>query len=390
MSYTPQFSSPGAPYPQATAQTAPRAPKPTTLPPMSVYGDTFSHPTTLPPLSVYGDTQQQQLSSPGVAALPGFGAPDPQATQQQQQSNYANGLSSIYDQYLGRRPDDAGREFYNGLMQNQGYTQQQVADLIAGSAEAQDFRQFGRQTNVFDQSQDAMNQAQSRLGQTFSAPNVQARDVQARQLSETNLDPYMNPYTQAVTDTTMSELERQRLIAMNQTNSAASGAFGGSRHGVMQAETNRGFGDIAARTTAGLNSDNFMQAQGAAFQDISNTLGADSSNQSAQLQASINNAQNALQANGQNLQGATGLAQIANMGFSRGQSALDAQMNAGNMQQALQQKLIDAAKQQTMSDTGFSDEAISRLMSVLGGIPIPETQTQSSNPGLLGFLSALL
>lgn len=315
------------------------------------------------------------------------GAPAGQPAQPMQPQG--NGLAGIYQQQLGRRGDQAGMDFYNGLMQNQGYTLQQVSDLIAGSPEAQQFRAAGQPSNIFDQSQNALNQAQSRFAQTFSAPNVEARDVQARQLSGTNLDPYMNPYTQAVTDTTMSELERQRLIAMNNTNSAASGAFGGSRHGVMQAETNRGFGDIAARTTAGLNSDNFMQAQGAAFQDIGNQLSADQGNQSAALQAQLANAQNALSANSQNLQGAAGLANVSNMGFSRGQSALQAQMQAGNQQQALQQQLINAAKQQTLSDTGFSDEAIARLMGALGGIPIPETQTKSESPGFLDILMAL-
>ena len=322
---------------------------------------------------------------PGFAHLAGQGG-QPAAPMQPQ----GNGLAGIYQQQLGRRGDQAGMDYYNGLMQNQGYTQQQVGDLIAGSPEAQQFRASGQPSNIFDQSQNALNEAQMRFGQTFSAPNVASRDVDARQLSDTNLDPYMNPYTQAVTDTTMSELERQRQIAMNQTNSAASGAFGGSRHGVMQAETNRGFGDIAARTTAGLNSDNFMQAQGAAFQDIGNSLSADQGNQSASLQAQLANAQNALSANSQNLQGAAGLANVSNMGFSRGQSALQAQMQAGNQQQALQQQIINAAKQQTMRDTGFTDEAMARLMGALGGIPIPETQTKSSNPGIMGLLTAFL
>jgi len=323
----------------------------------------------------------------GGGMPPGFSHLGGQPAQPMQQGN---GLAGIYQAQLGRRPDQGGMDFYNGLMQNQGYSEAQVADLIAGSPEANQFRSTGQPSNIFDQAQSGMNQAQNRFGREFAAPNVSAQNVTAGRFPDQNINDYMNPYTQNVTDTTMSELERQRQIAMNQTNSAASGAFGGSRHGVMQAETNRGFGDIAARTTAGLNSDNYMQAQGAAFQDIGNQLSADQGNQSAQLQAQMTNASNGLSANNQNLIGASGLANVSNMGFSRGQSALQAQMDAGNMQQALQQQLINAGKQQTFADTGFTDEAISRLMGVLGGIPIPETQTQSSNPGPLGFLAALL
>jgi len=303
-------------------------------------------------------------------------------------SNFDNGLAGVYNQQLGRRPDQAGMDYYNNLMQNQGYTMQQVSDLIATSPEAQQFREFGPQSNIFDQSQNWMNDAASRFGNNFSAPNVSAGSVTADKFTDVNIDDYMNPFTQKVTDVTMDELERQRLMAMNNTDAAAAGAFGGSRHGVMQAETNRGFGDVAARTLAGLNSGAYSNAQGAAFQDIGNKLSADVGNQSASLQAQLANAQNAISANSQNLTGASGLAQLSNMGFSRGQSALDAQMQAGNMQQALQQQLINAARQQTNSDTGFTDEALSRLLAAMGGAQYGETTTESSDPGWLALLTA--
>ena len=275
-------------------------------------------------------------------------------------------------------------------MQNQGYTQQQVSDLIATSPEAQQYREFGQPANIFDQSQNAFMEALKRFGGSFSAPNVNSQSVTADKFTDVNMGDYMNPFTQAVTNTTMDELERQRLMAMNNTDAAASGAFGGSRHGVMQAETNRGFADVAGRTVAGLTSDAYNNAQGAAFQDIGNKLSADIGNQSASLQAQLANAQNALSANSQNLQGASGLAQLSNMGFSRGQSALDAQMNAGNMQQALQQQLINAGKQQTNNDTGFTDEALSRLLATMGGAKYGTSTTESSNPGIMGLLTAFL
>jgi len=408
--------------------------------------------------------------------------------------NTGTTLQDVYTNKLGRGFDQEGFDFWQGRMNGVGgdpLSLDQVRQKIAGSAEGQAYQNANPAYNNFDFARDTMTDAANMMGQAGTAPppqvnaqqmqaapqinaqqmeaapqinamqmqnapNINAQQIGSGQMSQTDLAPYMNPYTQAVTDTTMSELERQRLIAMNQTNSAASGAFGGSRHGIMQAETNRGFGDVAARTLAGLNSDNFMQAQAAGFQDIGNQFAADRSNQaaglqsqianasnamqvgrnnqsadlqaqmtnagnaldvgrsnqsaglqsqianagnyldvgrsnqSANLQSQLANASNAMQSNSQNLQGAAGLANISNMGFSRGQSALDAQMNAGNMQQQQQQQLIDAARQQTFADTGFNDEAIARLMSVLGGVPMSKTQTQSSNPGPLGLLAALL
>ena len=392
---------------------------------------------------------------------PSFGGGQYQTQQAPSWQNTGTTLQDVYTNKLGRDFDQSGFDFWQGRMNGVGgdpLSLDQVRQKIAGSPEGQAYQKANPAYNNFNFAQDTMTDAANMMAQANTAPppqvnaqqmqaapqvnamqmqnapNINAQQIGSGQMSQTDLAPYMNPYTQSVTDTTMSELERQRLIAMNQTNSAASGAFGGSRHGIMQAETNRGFGDVAARTLAGLNSDNFMQAQAAGFQDIGNQFAADSSNQSANLQgqlanannamqvgrnnqsadlqaqltnagnsldvgrsnqssnlqSQLANASNAMQSNSQNLQGAAGLANISNMGFSRAQSALDAQMNAGNMQQQQQQQLINAARQQTFGDTGFNDEAIARLMSVLGGIPIPETQTQSSNPGPLGLLAALL
>jgi len=400
MNFTPQFGGgmpPGfshlAPQ-QQTAQTATRVANPTTMPPPSTYGDTFS--TSGMPVN---------MSGPGLGGMPQaapvynpqFGAPTLQNVHGANPgysvpalTNPNNGLHGIYQNELGRGADQAGQQFYQNLMDNQGYDLVQVENLIRGSDEAQKYRATGQVGNVFDQANANMLNAQAMFGQRMTAPQVAAQQVTADRFPDADINEYMNPFTGAVTNTTMDELERQRQIAMNGTNTAASGAFGGSRHGVMQAETNRGFGDVAARTVAGLTSDAYNNAQGAVFQDIGNKLSADQGNQSASLQASLANASNALSANGQNLQGASGLAQLSNMGFSRGQSALDAQMNAGNMQQALQQQVINAARQQTNSDTGFTDEALSRLLATMGGAQYGKSTTESSDPGWLGLLTAFL
>ena len=375
--------------------------------------------------------------------------------------NTGTTLADVYKNKLGRDFDQSGYDFWQGRMNGVGgdaLTLDQVRQKIASSPEGQAYQSQNPAYNTFDFARDTMSDAAAMMAQASAtpppqvtaapmapapqvnaqpmqnAPNVNAQNINAGQLSNTDLSPYMNPFTQAVTDTTMSELERQRLIAMNQTNSAASGAFGGSRHGIMQAETNRGFGDIAARTAAGLNSDNFMQAQGAAFQDIGNSFAANQSNQASSLQAQLANANNAMQvgrnnqasdlqaqlanagnsldvgrsnqasnlqaqlANASNalsasnsaLQGANSLAQLSNMGFSRGQSALNSQMTAGNMQQALQQQLINAGKQQTNDDTGFTDEALSRLLAGMGGAQYSTSTTDSKTPSWGGLLTALL
>ena len=55
--------------------------------------------------------------------------------------------------------------------------------------------------------------------------------------------------------------------------SAELGAFGGSRSGILEAETNRAFADQAARTAAGLRQGGFDRATSLAGQDINREIG---------------------------------------------------------------------------------------------------------------------
>lgn len=127
-------------------------------------------------------------------------------------------------------------------------------------------------------------QGQGYNAATGSAAQMNRGDVQnvtAQQLANTNLQPYMNPFQQEVIDRSLSNMERQRQIALNTGGDAAmrAGAYGGSRHGVADSLTNaeslRAMGDLSAN----LNLQNFSQAQNAAVGDISRRLQADLSNQ---------------------------------------------------------------------------------------------------------------
>lgn len=110
--------------------------------------------------------------------------------------------------------------------------------------------------------------------------------VVAGQLGNTDLAPYMNPYTSQVVNQTQADMERARQIEMMRSGDArtAAGAFGGSRHGVADAETNRAFYDRLGATTGQLRAAGFENAQGAALSDIGNRLNASLANQGANLQ----------------------------------------------------------------------------------------------------------
>jgi hypothetical protein len=110
--------------------------------------------------------------------------------------------------------------------------------------------------------------------------------VQAGQLANTNLSPYLNPYVSDVVDTTNQQLDqqRQRDINSNASEYVAGGAFGGSRQGVSDAQTNQYYGQLGAQTDANLYSAGYGQAQQAALADIGNSLTAQTANQNAGIQ----------------------------------------------------------------------------------------------------------
>jgi hypothetical protein len=107
------------------------------------------------------------------------------------------------------------------------------------------------------------------------------RDVAGGTFPGADIEQYMNPYRSQVIDTTMEALDRQRQIQQQQNAAGAtqSGAFGGSRHGVVEAETNRAFADQAAQTMAALNSQGFDTAASLQQADADRALQSQLANQ---------------------------------------------------------------------------------------------------------------
>ena len=270
-----------------------------------------------------------------------------------------------------------------------------------------------------------------------------ADQVRAGQIAGTNLGAYTNPYESQVVQQSLSDLERSRLMQQNQLGAQASaaGAFGGSRQGIAEAETNRAFADQAARTASGLRQAGYQQAQQLAGQDIATQMQAALANQGANLQVGTTTAQLGQQANlanqaalnqagqfgaaaanqaalqnqaalnqqrqfgatqgmtaqqlnqGAGLQGAqlrlNASGQMGNLGqqaFNTSQAIQQQQMQQGLMQQGLQQQLIDAARGQYAGAVGAPQQSLGLPLAALGAAPVPQTTTQSQKPGLFNYL----
>ena len=177
---------------------------------------------------------------------------------------------------------------------------------------------------------------------------VTAERVQAGQLAGTNLDPYFNPYESQVVQQSLSDLERQRLIQQNLggAQAQAAGAFGGSRQGIAEAETNRAFAEQAARTAAGLRQAGFTQAQQAAQQDIATRMQAGLANQATGLQAATTTANLGQQA------------QLANQAAANQAAQFGAQaFNQRATQQAQLQQQAEAANQAAQMQAAAANQA---------------------------------
>jgi hypothetical protein len=260
----------------------------------------------------------------------------------------------------------------------------------------------------------------STVGQS---PTVSAQNVSAGQLAGRDLGAYTNPFESQVVDKALGDIERSRQMASNQlgAQATAANAFGGSRQGIAEAETNRAFAEQAARTASGLRQAGFTQAQQMAQADIGTAQQAALANQQAQLQAGTTtagfgqqsnlanqaalnqagqfganqamtaqqlNQMAALNANQQRLGAASQMGQLGQQAFNTGQAINQQQMQQGLMQQGLQQALIDAARGQYAGYTGSPQAALAAPLAALGASPVPQSTTSSSKPGLFDYLSA--
>jgi hypothetical protein len=284
--------------------------------------------------------------------------------------------------------------------------------------------------------------SQDIAGTSYQAPTISgvspitAQNVQAGQLAATSLSPYMNPYIQDVINAQQADVLRGAQIGLNQMGAQAQAAraFGGSRHGIAEAELGRGVAQTLGQQSAALRQAGFQQAQQAAQQDIAGAMQAQLANQAAGLQAQTTTGQQALQAqlanqaalqqsgqfgasqaqsaalanqqaalqaalanqqaglagSQQRLGAAAQLGNVANLGFGMGQTLTQNLAQQGALQQGLQQALLDAANQQYAGYTGAPASSIGYVSSALGATPVPQTTTTTKQPGLFDWLTLAL
>jgi len=276
------------------------------------------------------------------------------------------------------------------------WSQQQYAAL-SGKIQGllgQPFKPYDGQmtAGLSDLEQSAMSGAQGAMGagdQYFDMASGAAQGVagyspqqiQARQFAGTDLSAYQNPYEDQVVSATLSDIDRQRQLALN--NQAGgftkAGAWGGSRHGIADAETNRAAIDLAARTAGQLRSQGFNTAASLANQDLDRAFGTD-----------VTNANLGMQGAGLRLN-AAGI--LGNLGESIGSAKWRDLMSSaalGEMGRNVEQSDLDRRYNEFMRAQDDPYKRAAAYMGLLGATPMlvnsKGTGTQKQSPGLGSIL----
>ena len=182
------------------------------------------------------------------------------------------------------------------------------------------------------------------------------------QAFQQDVSQFMSPYQSQVIDTTLAEFDRQRQIQQKQISDAAvaSGAFGGGREGVAQAEYEAQTGRDRAALQAQLLAQGFGQAQAARQQDIANrfNLGQGISGLAGQLQG-LGGFRSGLA--GQQAQFGQGLQQLQGTDIARIGSL-------GALNQAQKQAEMDAQREATKMAAYQPQEELDRFADITTGI----------------------
>lgn len=216
--------------------------------------------------------------------------------------------------------------------------------------------------NAYTQAANAMTgagtAAQGAIGAFGNVPTVAA-----------GMGAYQNPFTQQVVNRATADIGRTTAMQQeaNKAAAARAGAFGGSRQGLVEAETNaasqRAIGDLSAN----LNLQGFNTAAQLAQGDITNRFTG---------------------ASGM-LSGAGTLGNLGTAGFNMGNTLQQQQAQQGLLQQQMRQQQLNDAMQQFYGYANSPLAYLNTMGGALGGSPLANqsTATSSYKPGVLDYLS---
>lgn len=218
-----------------------------------------------------------------------------------QKGNQSGAQSNQFDSKTNPIVDPRFNDIYsniNGQFGSEGLTPTQQGAITGLQGINNDYLK-----SYADKSSYTLDSLAKQYGGAYTAPqDVQAQTISADQVASKQgsefMDAYKNPYQNDVIDASLNDLTnayQKNQVGSNMA-AAASGAFGGGRHGIRDAAVADDYLRTVAGTTANLRNQGFNTRAGLGMQDASRDLQAGGMNQNANLQASNMNASNALAA----------------------------------------------------------------------------------------------
>jgi len=199
--------------------------------------------------------------------------------------NQTSGIMDTAQGILGRTQQYTDKPFraYGGPM---------VANMSAGEQQAMSMAQAGSGAGgVLD---DAVTAAKAGGSQTWTPEGVLGPDkISYRGFDADRVRQRYNPYERDVVDTNAAYMDEQLARSMTDTQARAAqqGAYGGSRHGIADAELRRTSNMDKAKMMADMRYRGYSDAVAGDERETQGVFGADQYNSSAGYQARMNDAQ---------------------------------------------------------------------------------------------------
>lgn len=246
----------------------------------------------------------------------------------------------------------------------------------------------------------------SSIARDYRAPTVDAASGEAAQLArsavrdvtgqgflDADVGAYLNPFEDTVVAGTMGDMARAHAQELNRigAGAAAAGAFGGSRHGLLEAEAGRNYLDRLGATVGNLRFGGYTQAQDVIGRDQDRKLQGDLANQqmdygvgtfnvgqenamrqlnaSLAQQAALQNAANDLAAQGVRLDAAGTMGRLADQNLGRSLTAANALSGIGEAQRGMDQANLDLAYDDFLRQQAYPQEMLNLRLATLAGTP---------------------
>ena len=300
-------------------------------------------------IGAYDPRMGQQFMDQGARAMMRGAAEDIRGAERGMGREAATAQRGLMDAARG-----AGRESRIGqrAMERAG---QGIGGQVTGAQEgAMDAAQRARmQTQMAGQDLRSAGE----MGRATALQGIAGLAGTGAQFDPSAVSKFQDPFTQQVIDAQQAEIarlgEQQKIAARDQA--VRSGAFGGSRGAIAQAEIGRNVLQQQAKTGAELRSQGFQQAQQAAQQAFEQAQGR--RQQAAQLTGSLG------QAGAQT--GISAAQQAANLGLSAEQLAQRGALEAGQLGLSGLTSQADIA--QRAAQLGISTQELAGRLAQQGG-----------------------